>query len=121
MPMGIRILAIVISIAIAAVTLELIRREKLKERYSLLWLATAFSIFLLSCWSGVLDFIAGTSGVKIPSNALFFIGNVFLMLIVFHLTIVISELSRKNDRLTQEITHMKKRVESLESSDGEKA
>jgi hypothetical protein len=117
MPMGIRVLAIMISIAITVVTLELIRREKLRERYSLLWLATAVSIFILACWSGVLDFVAGTSGVKIPSNALFFIGNIFLMLIVFHLTIVISELSRKNDRLTQEIALIKKRMESLENGD----
>ena len=120
MPIGLRILALLLSISIIILTFELIRREKLKERYSLLWLATALSIFILSCWTSILDFIARSTGVKIPSNALFFIGNIFLMLIVFYLTIVISELSRKNDRLTQEITLIKKRMESLESSDVEK-
>jgi FtsZ-binding cell division protein ZapB len=42
------------------------------------------------------------------------------MLIIFYLTVVVSELSRKNDRLTQEITLIKKRMEELERSGGEK-
>ena len=120
MPIGLRILAIILSISIVIVTFELIRREKLKERYSLLWLATAFSMFILSCWTSILNFISSFIGVKIPSNTLFFIGTIFLMLIIFYLTVVVSELSRKNDRLTQEITLIKKRMEELERSGGEK-
>ena len=102
------------------VTFEFIRREKLKERYSLLWLATAISIFILSIWTKILNAIALFIGIIIPSNALFFIGTIFLMLIIFSLTVVISGLSRKNERLAQEITLLKKRMEELERSCGEK-
>ena len=119
MPIALRIIAIIISLSMLIITLELIRREKLKERYSLLWLATAISIFILSFWKGLLDAIAVFIGVKIPSNALFFVGTIFLILIIFYLTIIVSELSRRNERLAQEITLLKKRMEDLERGCGE--
>ncbi len=120
MSLEIRILTIVISLSMLIVTFELIRREKLKERYSLLWLATALSMFLLSFCTNLLDNIAHFIGIKIPSNALFFIGTIFLMLIIFYLTIIVSGLSGKNERLAQEITLLKKRMEDVEKSCGEK-
>jgi hypothetical protein len=120
MPIALRIIAIIISLSLLIITFELIRREKLKERYSLLWIATALSIFILSLWTKILDAIALFIGVRIPSNALFFIGTTFLMLIIFYLTVVVSELSKKNERLAQEITLFKKRMEELERSCGKK-
>ena len=114
MPLALRIIAIAISLSMFIVTVELIRREQLKERYSLLWLATAVSMFILSFWTGFLDAIALIIGIIIPANALFFIGTIFLMCIIFYITIVVSELSKQNERLAQEITLLKKRTEELE-------
>ena len=119
MPLALRIIAIAISLSMFIVTIELIRREKLKERYSLLWLATAVSMFILSSWTGFLNAIALIIGIIIPVNALFFIGTIFLMLIIFYITIVVSELSKQNERLAQEITLLKNRIEELERSCGE--
>jgi len=120
MPLALRIIAIAISLSMFIVTVELIRREKLKERYSLLWLATALSMFILSFWTGFLDAIALIIGIKIPANALFFIGTIFLMLIIFYITVVVSEMSTRNERLAQETTLLKNRIEELERSDGKK-
>ena len=118
MPLALQIISIAIALSMFIVTIELIRREKLKERYSLLWLATAVSMFILSFWTGLLDAIALIIGIKIPVNALFFIGTIFLMLIIFYITIVVSGLSKQNERLAQEITLLKKRIEDIEKSSG---
>ncbi|MCK5514078.1 MAG: DUF2304 domain-containing protein [Deltaproteobacteria bacterium] len=120
MPIGLRIIAIIISLSMLTITFELIRREKLKERYSLLWLATAICMFILSLWSDVLDAIALFIGIIIPANALFFIGTIFLMLIIFYMTIVVSKLSSQNELLAQEVALLKKRMEELEMSHDKK-
>ena len=120
MSLGIRILAIFISLSMLIITFELIRREKLKERYSLLWVATAISMLILSLNTNSLNSIARFMGIIIPANALFFIGTLFLVLIIYYLTIVVSGMSDKNDRLAQEITLLKKKMEELEESSDRK-
>jgi hypothetical protein len=55
-------------------------------------------------------------GFSIPSNALFFFGILFLILIVLGLSVITSRLAEKNKILTQEMVLLKKRVAELEKS-----
>jgi hypothetical protein len=55
-------------------------------------------------------------GFSIPSNALFFFGGLFLILIVLGLTVITSRLSVKNKILTQEVVLLRKRIADLENS-----
>jgi len=112
------LLAIIGSIILIGIILELIRRNHLKERYSLLWLATGGIFLILSLAPELLFPITQFFGFKVPSNALFLAGIIFLVIITLGMTVAISHLSEKNKSLTQEIVLLKKRVEDLENVEG---
>ena len=116
MPLSqIQLFAIIGSVALIILILELIRRNYLKERYSLLWLTTGGVFLILSLTIRFLTPAAQFFGFKIVSNALFLAGIVFLVIIALGMTIAISNLSEKNKRLAQAIVLLKKRVNDLEN------
>lgn len=110
----IQLWAVIASILLLLVIIELIRRKNLKERYSLLWLITGGIFLILSLELDYLTPIAQFFGFLVASNALFLAAFLFLVIISLGMTIAVSNLSEKNKRLTQELVLLKKRVEDLE-------
>ena len=111
------LIAILGSIFLIVLILELIRRNYLKERYSLLWLTTGGIFLILSLVPKLLSIIAKILGFQIASNALFLEGIIFLVIIALGTTVSISVLSEKNKVLTQEMVLLKKRIEDLEKEE----
>jgi hypothetical protein len=109
----IQLFAIIGSVFLIILILELIRRNYLKERYSLLWLMTGGGFLVLSLTMKLLESITQFFGFKIVSNALFLAGIAFLIIIVLGTTVAISRLSEKNKRLTQEVVLLKKIIEDI--------
>ncbi len=109
--------AIIGSIVLLLIILELVRRKYLRERYALIWIVTGGLFLLLSVREEILRDIARVLGFSLPVNALFFFGILFLILIVLGLSVVTSRLAEKNRALTQEVVLLKKRVGDLEKSD----
>lgn len=101
--LAIQFFAILFSIGLFAGIVDLIRRGMLKEQYSLLWLMAAVILLVLSVWRELLDKIALTIGVAYPPSLLFLVVFLFLLMIVLHFSVIISELSEKNKRLSQEL------------------
>jgi len=113
---GLNPLAVIGSILLLIIILELIRRRYLRERYALIWILSGFLFLLLSMRTDFLDRISGFLGFTVPANALFFFGILFLILIVLGLSVITSRLAEKNKVLTQEVVLLKKRVADLEKS-----
>ncbi len=113
----IQLFAIISSVFLIILILELIRRNYLKERYSLLWLTTGGAFLVLSIFIGLLEPIVHFLGFIFISNALFIAGIIFLVMIVLGMTIAISRLSERNKKLTQEMVLLKKRVADLEKDE----
>jgi hypothetical protein len=116
MSIRLNLFAIIGSIILLLVIFELIRRKYLQERYSLIWVVTGILFLLLSIRVDILYRISNFLGFSIPSNALFFFGVLFLILIVLGLSVITSRLSVKNKILAQEVVLLKKRVADLEKS-----
>lgn len=91
------------SAGLLVVVLELVRSRRLQEEYSLLWIFTGGVLLLLSCWRGLLDRLALLFGIAYPPSALFLVGFGFVLLILLHYSVVLSELSERTKKLTQEI------------------
>ena len=102
--------AILGSLLLLLIVVELIRRRYLRERYSLLWIMTAGFFLLLSVRGDLLNRISDLLGFTIPSNALFFFGILFLVLLILGLSIITSRLAEKNRILTQKVVLLEKRV-----------
>lgn len=100
-------------------TIELIRRQKIEERYALLWLALGFFMMLLSGFPKVLDGLSRMVRVHYAPSLLFLTGMACLFLFIMHLTIVISRLNRRMTRLVQELALLKAEHDSaLEPEEG---
>jgi hypothetical protein len=106
--------AITVSAAIFLIVIELIRRNHLKERYSLIWLAASIVLIVFSVWRGLLHFIALSFGIYYPPSFLFLLAIGFLILLLLHFSTIISSLSEKNNRLAQEIGMLKTAIRGLE-------
>ena len=112
----VKLLAIAGSATLLVLVLELIRRGRLKERYSLLWLFSGIVLLVLSLSRSLLEYFSRLIGIYYPPSLLFLIAFVFLLLITLHFSAVISGLSEKNKRLTQDIALLHQAVEELKQS-----
>ncbi len=91
-----------LSIILLFITFELIRKEKLREEYSLLWLFTGAVILIFSIWPEYFlsRFFSQITGIFYLS-AVVLLAFMFLLLIVFHFSVVISKLTDLNKELAQ--------------------
>ena len=91
-----------LSIILLLVTFELIRKKKLREEYSILWLFTGLAILAFSLWPEFFlsQFFVRMTGIFYLS-AVVLIVFLFLLLIVLHFSVVISTLTSHNKDLAQ--------------------
>ena len=115
-------IAIIGSVVLLVFILNLIRRKRIKEEYSLLWLFLSFVFILFSVWREGLDYISRLMGVAYPPAALFLILLMAIFMILIQFSIIISRQTENNKNLTQEHgllkfehENLKKRVEELEA------
>jgi hypothetical protein len=106
-----KILAVVGSVALLVVVVELIRRGRLKERYSLLWLLAGGLLLFLSLSRGILDSLARLFGIFYPPSLLFLLAFFFLLLITLHYSVALSGLAEKNKQLAQEVALLRREIE----------
>ncbi len=110
----IQIVAIIVSLLLFMLIMYLIRSQRLKEEYSLLWIFFSLVFILFSFWRNGLDYISEFLGVAYPPAALFMILLMAVFLILIEFSIIISRLADKNKSLAQEIGLLKHRLENIE-------
>lgn len=103
MTVRMKIIAATIGVVIFISILELVRRRKLREEYSWLWLITGMSIVVLALWYDLLAGISRYIGGVWPSSVLFFFGLIFLLLISLYQSVKISRLTDQVQELSQEL------------------
>lgn len=110
------IVALVFGVGMLLLIIELVRRRKLLEEYSWLWLVTGSVILLLTLWFDLLMWITHLVGAVTPASTIFLFAFLFLILISLHFSVVISRLTERNKELAQryallelELREMKKR------------
>jgi hypothetical protein len=108
-------IAIFVSISLFLYIFYLVRNKKIKEEYSLLWLASSLVFIVFSIWRHGLEFFAKLMGIAYPPAALFLILVLAIFLILIEFSINISKLSEKNKILAQEIALFKAELELLKS------
>ena len=103
MPLRQKLVAVFISLFVMGVIVELVRRRKLREEYSWLWLLTGGCLLVLSVWYDLLVSITHAIGAVLPTSTLFFFGLLFLLLINLHYSMKISQLTTQVKNLAQQL------------------
>ena len=106
------IIGVVVVLAIIALT-RMIQKKKLEVKHALLWYVLAIVILAMVVFPSILDTMTRFSGVELAVNMLFFLGFCFSLVIIFIMTVWISNLTIKEKRLIQELALLEKKVEEL--------
>ncbi|HQA67764.1 MAG TPA: DUF2304 domain-containing protein [Aggregatilineales bacterium] len=116
------IVMLVVPVALLVYVLEQVRRRRLREDYSLLWLATLGVMFVLSLFRNtLLEEVARFMGIAYPPAAMFVIGFGLLLLVMLQFSIIITRLTEQNRQAAQQIALLNTRLSELEQQLKEQA
>jgi hypothetical protein len=104
------------AVALALYVLDLVRRRKLSEEYSLLWVLCTVTLAVLGFATPVLTWITRALGMMGESSTVFAAGLAFLMAMLLYLSIRMSRLGHENQELTREVALLRHEVERLRSA-----
>lgn len=110
----IQLVAVIASVVLLLVVLEMVRRRRLMERYALLWLLSAIVLIGLASWRNGLVHVARAVGIIYPPNALFVIALGFVLLLLLHFSAAVSRLSDQTKVLAQRLALLEERVAHME-------
>ncbi len=110
-----RVVAGVLGVMVLAVVLFLVRRRALREEYTPIWLAVAFSMAFLGLNFDALRGLTRLIGAWTPSATVFFLGEIFLLAISLNYAVRLSRANLNLKNLAQETAILRSRLEDLES------
>ena len=97
-----RILAAILAIAFMALILDLIRRDKLLERYSIVWFVLGIGMLAGAIFPGLLELLAKALGVRDVTIALFSVTLLVLLALSLNFSVIASRQSKQITRLAQQ-------------------
>lgn len=103
--MSIRIKCVIIAVLILGLLkiLGLIKKNKLELKYALSWLFLELGILIITLIPNLLNVISKVLGIYNEINMLFFLGFVFIILVIFSLTMSLSRNSERVRKMAQEM------------------
>jgi hypothetical protein len=107
------LVALVGSLLVLAGIVELLRRRQLGEKYAVLWLVVGVLLLVFTAFPGLSIWIARSLGVAVPTNLLFFVGILFLVGVVLHLSWEVSRLENETRKLAEDQAILRLEVEQL--------
>lgn len=119
MPIRQVIVALLVSLGLLILIVELVRRRRLREEYALLWLITAAGILILTLRFNWLMGLTRLIGADEPMSTLFFFGVLFSMFISLHYSTRISQLNEQVKDLTQALALTQARLEAAQTQEVE--
>ncbi len=101
------------AVLLALYVLDLVRRRRLSEEYSLLWVIASVVIALLGFSTPLLTWITRQLGVLGESSTVFAFGLAFAVAMLLYLSIKLSRLGWENHMLTREMALLRHELEAL--------
>jgi len=101
------------SLLLAIVVLDLVRRRRLSEEYSLLWVVASVVIAVLGFSTPLLTWMTRVLGVLGESSTVFAFGLAFAVVMLLYLSIKLSRLGWENQMLTRDMALLRHELEML--------
>ena len=113
MPLQQQIFALIVSAMVFVIVIDMVRKRRLREEYSVLWLLTSVLMFVLIFRYELLVSLTDLIGAGLPTTTLFLSSIIFLMLLSVQFCIKISQLTEQVKILSQDNALMKRDLENL--------
>lgn len=97
-----RIVAAVLAVFFMLLILDLIRRDRLQERYSVIWFVAGLGMLAGAAFPGLLEVVANAMGVRNTNVALFSVVLLLLLGLALNFSVIMSRQAAQITRLAQE-------------------
>jgi hypothetical protein len=112
-PFRAQMVAALLALGMFIFAVDLVRRRKLKEEYSLLWIAVTAAMAVLALWGDLLRAITHLLGAYNANSVIFLFGLGFLTVVSVHYSIRLSDLTNRNKDLAQAVAILSMEIETL--------
>ena len=82
---------------------EMMRRHRLREKYALIWFVIALCALVVAVFPGLLIAATDVLGLSLPSNLLFFVASVVLLLLSLQHSYELGRLEERTRTLAEEV------------------
>jgi hypothetical protein len=106
----VQLLAVVTSSLLLAFVIELVRRKKLTEEYSFIWIACALALLAMSLGRRLFDQVAVAIGIYYPPAALLLVVILFVFVASVSFSVVVSRQRQQIERLIEDAALLEARV-----------
>jgi hypothetical protein len=114
----VQLVSVGVSAALLVTIIELVRRRRLTEDYSFIWIVSAVALLALSLWRNLLDLAASALGVHYPPAVLLLVLTFFVVIVSLYFSVVISRHRKDIERLVEELALLEAEVRDLRESVG---
>ena len=97
-----RIVAAIVAIVFMAFILDLIRRHRIQERYSVVWFLAGLAMLVGAAFPDLLEVVADVMGVRDTNVALFSLLILLLLGLSLNFSVIVSRQAEQITRLAQE-------------------
>ena len=113
-----RIVAAVVAVVFMAFILDLIRRHRIQERYSVVWFLAGLAMLVGAAFPDLLEVVADLMGVRDTNVALFSLLILLLLGLALNFSVIVSRQAEQITRLAQERA-LERAREEAPASNGE--
>ena len=106
------------AVALALYVLDLVRRRKLSEEYSLLWVVCTVVLAILGFSTPVLVWVTNVLGMTGAASTAFAFGLAFVIAVLLYLSVKLSRLGEDQHVLARELALLRQELERLRERAG---
>lgn len=101
--MGANLLGLAMAVAVLVTLFEMLRRHRLREKYALIWFLIALAAVVVAVVPGLLVWATDLLGLSLPSNLLFFVASVVLLMLTLQHSYELGRLEERTRTLAEEV------------------
>lgn len=101
------------AVGLALYVLDLVRRRRLSEEYSFLWVVASVVVAVLGFSTPLLRALTRALGILYEGSTVFFLGLAFATAMLLYLSVKLSRLGQENQTLTRELALVRFELDRL--------
>jgi hypothetical protein len=106
------------AVLLALYVLDLVRRRRLSEDFSLLWVVSTAVVAVLGFSTPLLVWVSRVLGIRYENSTVFACGLAFSLVMLLHLSVRLSRLGRESETLARELALLRRELEESRAGRG---
>lgn len=105
------VLGVLGSLVTLVLLFEMMRRQRLREKYAVFWAVVAVLTLLVAAFPGVLAWASALVGVAVPANLLFFVASMLLLVVSVQHSSELGKLEDRTRTLAEEVALLRLQIQ----------